>query len=192
MSATKNNRALRLLAWHGGAFLAGCALMFLARFLEGSWTGGLLPPVLVEEGLKALLFAAPLAVRRWPPPRGIPAPDLLPLLAITGFASAENVLFFLASPTSSIYLRLLYAYPVHVNTALLYSLAFLSARPALFAAAVLAGGAYHLALNALASSGREAAVWAVGAANLAAMLLLAVRLRRVRLERSFETCWNSE
>ncbi len=194
MSATDGGRILPPVLWQGAAFLVGCALMFLARLLERSWGVRLLPSVLLEEGLKAFLFAALFVAGRLAPRRlaGVPAFDLLPLLAITGFATAENIVFFLATPTSSIYQRLLYAFPVHVNTALLYTLAFLSGRPVLFAIAVLAGCAYHLALNALASSGWPPAVWVVGAGNLAALLLLSIRLRQVRLERSLELCWKSE
>jgi hypothetical protein len=119
----------------------------------------------------------------------VPAADLLPLLGIVGFGVVENILYFLASPTSSIYQRLLIAYPVHLNTGLLYTLALLSGRPIVGALAL--GSAYHLGVNALVLSGPAPAVWAAGAVNLSALLLLVAGLRRRRLERSLEACWNS-
>ena len=56
--------ALLLLLRSGVALLAGCGLLFLARRLERGWSGSLLAPVLLEEGLKAALFVALLAARR--------------------------------------------------------------------------------------------------------------------------------
>jgi hypothetical protein len=191
MSAT--DRPARLLLRSGAALLAGCGLLFLARWVERGWSGALLVPVLIEEGLKGALFLALFTARRLDRGRlaGVPAVDLLPLLAVIGFGATENVLFFLASPTGSIYQRLLYAYPVHVNTGLLYTLAYLSGRPVLFPAALLAASAYHLGMNALALSGTAAWIWAAGAGNLPVMLWFILRLRTVRVERSLERCWKS-
>lgn len=175
------------------ALLAGCGLLFLARRLERGWSGSMLAPVLLEEGLKGALFVALLAARRLGRRRlaGVPAADLLPLLAVMGFGAAENVLYFLAGPTGSIYQRLLYAYPVHVNAGLLYTLVCLSRRPGLLPVALLAASAYHLGLNALAVSGPPGWTWAAGAGNLAIMLLFVLRLRNVRVERSLERCWKT-
>jgi hypothetical protein len=191
MNASDGGRLTRLLAWSGAALLAGCGLLVLARWLERSWSGTLLAPVLLEEGLKGGLFLAMLAARRLDRRRlaGVPVADLLPLVAVMGFGAAENVLYFLASPTSSIYQRLLYAYPVHINTGLLYTLVCLSGKPVLLAAALPAASAYHLGLNALALSGPAAWTWVAGAGNLPVMLLLILRLQKVRVERSLEQCW---
>lgn len=200
MPATDRRGLLRLLP--GAALLAGGGLLFLARMLERmlerSLGGTLLVPVLLEEGLKGALFLGLFFARRLSrnrPVRGaaaaVPAADLLPLLGIMGFGVAENILYFLATPTSSIYQRLLIAYPVHLNTGLLYTLALLSGRPFVGALAGLLGSAYHLGVNALVLSGPAPAVWAAGAVNLLALLLLIARLRQRRLERSLDACWNS-
>jgi len=193
MRASERRALARLLARSAASLLAGIGLCFLARWLEQGWGERLLPPVLLEEGLKAVLFLGLLAARRVGPRRlaGAPAADLLPLLAVTGFALTENLLFFLASPTRSIYQRLLYAYPVHVNTGLLYTLALLSGRPGLLLAALAPASAYHLGLNALALSAPAAWTWTAGAANLPLLGWLILRLRRRRVERSLETCWKT-
>jgi len=202
MPATDRRGLLRFLP--GAALLAGGGLLFLARMLERmlermlAGSLGLLVPVLLEEGLKGALFLGLFFARRLSrnrPVRGaaaaVPAADLLPLLGIMGFGVAENILYFLAAPTSSIYQRLLIAYPVHLNTGLLYTLALLSGRPFVGALAGLLGSAYHLGVNALVLSGPAPAVWAAGAVNLLALLLLIARLRQRRLERSLDACWNS-
>ena len=175
---------------------AGVALFFLVRLLES--LGRLPTPVnvLFEEAVKIILFvggALALRSRSWDKilatheaggdGRG-GAAVLLPALCIAAFAVTENLLYFLSFPTSSIYGRLLYSYPIHLNTALLYALAFLSGSPFRVGLYFLIGFLYHLGLNQLSLHLQAAAVYAVGVGNLAVLLLLYWRLRMKLAQRS--------
>jgi hypothetical protein len=115
---------------------------------------------------------------------------LFPLLCITAFAVSENVLYFLSFPTSSIYRRLLYSFPIHLNTALLYALGVLSGRVLRLGLYLIIGVLYHLALNHLSIGLSITAVYLVGATNVAILSLLYWRLRMKIIQRSIRACWN--
>jgi hypothetical protein len=206
-------RCLLVYLVYSAAFLSGLPLLFLLRAVEQSWSGNLLASSFLEEAAKGVLFLAlalalGLAKGRFP---SAASPELLPLVCIVGFAMTENLLFVLYAPTTAVYQRLLYAYPIHLNTGLLYTIVFVSAgtttgsarppvatvggfsrasrgarlgRIVLPALAALVGVAYHFALNVLALVISGAAVYAVGAANLLVLALLFASLHHLRVERS--------
>jgi len=175
------------------ALPVGVALFFMVRFLESLGSGSMAVNVLLEEASKIAVFAAvALAARsrilRGNDSRGIRL--LIPLLCIFVFAIAENVLYFLRFPTSSIYRRLLYSYPIHINTALLYALAFLSGGALRTALYFLLGVAYHLGLNHLSANLQVFLGYMVGVGNLCILFLLYWRVRIKIVQRSAGSCWN--
>ena len=117
---------------------AGVGLFFTVRFLESLGSNSMAVNVFLEEASKIALFAVAALAARFKVFAGIrffqsgEAQDshghrlFAPLLCIVVFAITENILYFIRFPTSSIYRRLLYSYPIHVNTALFYALALLS------------------------------------------------------------------
>jgi hypothetical protein len=122
-------RCLLVYLVYSAAFLSGLPLLFLLRAVEQSWSGNLLASSFLEEAAKGVLFLAlalalGLAKGRFP---SAASPELLPLVCIVGFAMTENLLFVLYAPTTAVYQRLLYAYPIHLNTGLLYTIVFVSA-----------------------------------------------------------------
>ena len=179
-------------ASRAAAFLTGVALFFVVRWVERG--ASLLAASLLEEGLKGCLFLALWLAHRLAGPRlrALPAAEFLPLICVVGFALAENILYFLEAPTGSIYQRLLYSYPIHINTAALYTLAYPAGRPLAAALAGLAGLSYHFALNVLALVARAPTVYAVGALNLIALAVLFRYIHRLRIERSLELCWTPQ
>jgi hypothetical protein len=114
------------------------------------------------------------------------------VLCIVVFAATENILYFLSFPTSSIYGRLLYSYPIHLNTALLYALAFSSGKAVQVGVSLGIGILYHLGLNRLSLDLQAAATYAVGVGNLAVLLLLYWRLRMKIVQRSIRSCLNQK
>jgi hypothetical protein len=174
----------------------GVALFFMVRFLESLGSSSMAVNVLVEEASKIAVFAAvALAARsrifestlllqssEENDSHGIRL--LIPLLCIVVFAITENVLYFLRFPTSSIYRRLLYAYPIHINTALLYALAFLSGGALRTALYFLLGVAYHLGLNHLSADLQVFLIYTVGVGNLFILFLLYWRVRMKIVQRS--------
>ncbi len=192
MNAT--SRSAVPLVVQAASFLLGIALLFLVRRVEAGSGASLLAASLLEEGLKVLLFLALWLASRFAGERlrALPSSEFLPLVCIVGFALTENILYFLQAPTGAIYQRLLYSYPIHLNTAALYTLAFLAGRPLAAALAALAGLAYHFALNVLALVVSGPLIYAVGALNLAALAVLFLRIHRLRIERSLDPCWTPE
>ncbi|MBN2552798.1 MAG: hypothetical protein JXB06_08500 [Spirochaetales bacterium] len=180
------------------AVAAGAGLFFLIRLLEGFVRGSMEVNVLIEEGAKILVFLAALTVSRFAVLRRLLQPDdsgsasgseaRLPaaltvalstsaFLCIGSFGIAENILFFLSFPTGSVYGRLLYSFPIHLNTALLYCLGFLSGRILRVGLFLGLGFLYHLGLNRLSLDLPRAAVYPVGIVNVVILLLLYWRLR---------------
>jgi hypothetical protein len=192
MNATRRT-AVQLIVY-AASFLCGIPLFFLARWAEASAGASLLAASLIEESLKGCLFLALWLATRLARERllALPSAEFLPLICIVGFALTENILYFLEAPTGSIYRRLLYSYPIHLNTAALYTLAFLAGRPLASALAALAGLSYHFALNVLALVAGGPAVYAVGALNLVALAALFLHIHRMRIERSLDLCWTPE
>jgi hypothetical protein len=180
----------------------GVALFFLVRLLESLGPGSMPVNVLLEEAAKIILFAGgALAARSksWNKILGfheagsdaiLSAQLLVPMLCIAAFAITENLLYFLSFPTSSIYRRLLYSYPIHLNTALLYALAFLSASALRVGLYFVIGVLYHLGLNQLSLQLQAAGVYSVGVGNLFVLLLLYWRVRMKLVQRSIRSCWN--
>jgi hypothetical protein len=180
----------------------GAVLLFLLHELEGILHAPMAVNAMLEETTKIALFlltALAARSRFWSSILFPAVPDpgserstrlLVPILCITAFGLAENLLYFFNFPTSSIYQRLLYSYPIHLNTALLYALAFLSGRPLKVAGYFAVGVLYHLSLNYLSLRLPEFAVYLVGGANLLILFLLYWRMRVGIIERSIQTCWN--
>jgi hypothetical protein len=178
------------------AIPAGVGLFFLVRLMEGVLRGSMLINVLLEEGIKVVLFIVLVAVRKILS-RNDARKDLnegtlllFPLLCIVSFGITENIIYFLTFPTSSIYQRLLFAYAVHLNTALLYALAFLSGTVLWFFPFFLAAVLYHLGLNMLSLSLTTGAVYGVSAVNLVILFLLYWLVQIKLVERSILSCWN--
>jgi hypothetical protein len=106
------------------------------------------------------------------------------MLCIAVFGITENVLYFLSFPTSSIYRRLVYSYPIHLNTAFFYAIAFLSGKPLRVTLYLLLGVLYHLGLNLLSLDVPVAGIYAVGVGNIVVLLLLYWRVRLKIVQRS--------
>jgi hypothetical protein len=186
--------ARRFAARHAGyavAVVLGSLLLFALRWAQAAWRPTLLCSALLEEGLKGCLFLSlALALQIGGGRVGnVESPEFLPLLCVVGFGITENLLYFLHAPTTSIYERLVYAYPVHLNTALLYTLAFMSGRPLPAVLAALTGTAYHFGLNVASLVAPRAAVLGIGAANLLAFAALFLRVHIERIKRSVPSCW---
>lgn len=181
-----------------GALPAGVGLFFLVRLLEGTFQGSMTINVLFEEAAKFALFVlVALAARagRAAASRKVLLHEkvtllLFALLCVVVFGITENILYFVSFPTSSIYKRLLYSYPIHLNTALLYALGFLSGRASSFVLYFIICSLYHLGLNHLSLRLPVAGVYAFGIANLVFLLLLYWRVRVKLIERSIQECWN--
>ncbi|UCF98136.1 MAG: PrsW family intramembrane metalloprotease [Spirochaetaceae bacterium] len=198
MNDTSNNNRIRSLSGYTAAFLLGFPLLLLVRLVERSLRTNLLTSSMIEEGAKVCLFLALCLFLRLAGGR-IPAvkePGLLPFVCIIGFAVGENSLYFFSAPTTTIYQRLVYSYPLHLNTGLLYTWIFLSVRlhertgqrifprvlVAVFGACI--GTAYHFFLNVLALNATNPTVCLIGTANIVALILLFLMLHRKRIERS--------
>jgi len=199
MNDTRIESPTRSLPAYAAAFLTGLPLLLLTRLIERGWQTNLLAASLIEEGMKVCLFLAlcvllRLARGRFP---GAKEPELLPLLCIIGFAVGENSLFFFYAPTTTIYQRLLYSYPLHLNTGLFYAWIFLilrsgnasGRRRTFFRILFVCLGAciavaYHFFLNVAALVITDSAVYLIGGINVLALILLFLFLQRKRIERS--------
>jgi len=180
----------------------GVGLFFAVRFLESLGSSSMAVNVLLEETTKIALFAGAALAARSKFFEGILLFQsaerndshgirlLIPLLCIVVFAITENVLYFIRFPTSSIYRRLLYSYPIHINTALFYALAFLAGGALRTALYFLLGVAYHLGLNHLSANLQVLLVYVVGVGNLVILFLLYWRVRMKIVQRSIRSCWN--
>jgi hypothetical protein len=180
----------------------GAALLLLLRELEGILQGPMAVNAALEEAAKIALFLLTALASRSRIWRNIlfsggtdsdsgRSPELLiPLLSIAVFGLAENLLYFFNFPTSSIYKRLLYSYPIHLNTALLYALGFVSGRPLRVVSYFIIGVLYHLGLNYLSVELPPFAIYMVGSGNLVILFLLYWRMRLRIIERSMQACWN--
>ena len=178
----------------------GIGIFFLVRFLETSLETTRLVNVLVEETAKLSLFVLlELAYKYRLSPLREPSTDTplpragllaLPVLCITAFAVTENITYFLHFPESSIYQRLLYSYPIHLNTAFLYTLAFVSARRLFYPFALLVSWSYHIGLNALSLVLPPLGIYTVGTGNLLLFFGLYWSIRNRSIKRSIEECWN--
>jgi hypothetical protein len=189
---------VRGLSGYAVAFLSGLPLLLLVRWIERGLETSLLVSSVVEEGVKFCLFLSLWVFRSLGEGRtpGAKEPEILPFLCIVGFAMAENVLYFFFAPTTAIYQRLLYSYPLHLNTGLLYTWVYLSLRSgddrsrgnvpraAVAAFAASLGTAYHFFLNVLAQTAKASTVYPVGVLNLLVLLLLFLVVHRKRIERS--------
>lgn len=198
MMFTRESPYPRVPALAAASLGAGTLLYFMAAFLEGLLGAEGLAAVLVEEGLKLALLALAAAAgsrlgrktggaaRRIPPEvSGI----LWGLSAIAIFAGVENLAYFAAFPGKEVFLRLLWAEPVHLASGLAegFALALLlkpfRLRAIPQALAFLAGAClWHFAFN-LASvslpwlSPAHLALGG-GALNLIALSILGYRFSR--------------
>ena len=178
----------------------GIGMFFLVRFLETSLGANRLVNVLLEETAKLFLFILlELAYKHrlgplMDPDTDTPLPRAellaLPVLCITAFAVTENIAYFLRFPESSIYQRPLYSYPIHLNTAFLYALAFVSAKRLFYPFTLLFSWSYHIGLNALSLVLPPLGIYAVGAGNLLLFFGLYWSIRNRSIKRSIEECWN--
>jgi len=198
MNDTRINGNLRSLPGYTAAFLLGFPLLLLIRWIQRSWETNLLASSLIEEGIKICLFLALYLLLRLGKGRlpGVKEPEFLPFICIIGFAIGENSLYFFYAPTTTIYQRLLYSYPLHLNTGLLYTWIFLTLLlrsatgqrtllPILIAClGALIGTAYHFFLNVLTLAISNSAVYLIGGINILATILLFLVLHRKRIERS--------
>jgi hypothetical protein len=198
MNDTRADSPTRSLPAYAAAFLTGLPLLLLIRMIERGWQTTLLASGLIEEGLKVCLFLAlglllQLTKGRVP---GAKEPELLPFLCIIGFAVGENSLYFFYAPTTTVYQRLLYSYPLHLNTGLFYAWIFLTLRsrsqkgrrtlPSIMIACLAAciGTAYHFFLNVATLVISDSAVYLIGGINILALFLLFLVFHRKRIERS--------
>jgi hypothetical protein len=199
MNDTRIESPTHSLPAYAAAFLTGLPLLLLIRLIERGWQTNLLASSLIEEGMKVCLFLAlclllRLAKGRFP---GAKEPELLPFLCIIGFAVGENSLFFFYAPTTTIYQRLLYSYPLHLNTGLFYAWIFLILRSGnasgrrrtffrilIVCLGVCIAAAYHFFLNVAALVITDSAVYLIGGINILALILLFLVLHRKRIERS--------
>jgi len=168
------------------SLLGGLALFFFLAFLERILATGFLGNAVIEEAAKLSLFPITLALVHI---LGVPEQQdvyLYPLLIVLGFGISENMAYFIRFPTGVVFIRLLYAYPIHVNTALLYTLLFVQ-RKHLSALMVLVPAVlYHYVLNLLSLSISSKAVQIlIGLVNTALLIYLVYRLLQIVLTRSF-------
>ncbi len=108
--------------------------------------------------------------KRWPG---------LALAAVVVFATAENLSYFVAFPGADMLIRLSWSLPVHLVGAMALILALENGRAGRMVLAMLLAVGWHLAANAIASTGPAVAVLAAGSA---ASLLLIAALSRVWLK----------
>ena len=198
MNDTRVDSLTRSLPAYAAAFLTGLPLLLLIRMLEIGWQTTLLASSLIEEGVKVCLFLALCLLLRLAKGRvpGAKEPELLPFLCIIGFAVGENSLYFFYAPTTTVYQRLLYSYPLHLNTGLFYAWIFLTLRsrsqkgrrtlPSIMIACLAAciGTAYHFFLNVATLVISDPAVYLIGGINVLTLILLFLFLHRKRIERS--------
>ena len=198
MNDTRIESLTRSLPAYAAAFLTGFPLLLLIRMIERGWQTTLLASSLIEEGVKVCLFLALCLLLRLAKGRvpGAKEPELLPFLCIIGFAVGENSLYFFYAPTTTIYQRLLYSYPLHLNTGLFYAWIFLTLRsrsqkgrrtlPSIMIACLAAciGTAYHFFLNVATLVISDSAVYLIGGINVLTLILLFLVLHRKRIERS--------
>lgn len=161
----------------------GAGLFFFLRSLEILIRGSPGINTLLEESVKLGSFLIMGLARRIHKGRhgGM---MLTPFFCIIGFGVLENIAYFLRYPTSSIYERLIYSYPIHLNTGLLYSLAFQAGKPLPIALAYLFALAYHFGLNTLSLILPRPALYGIGIGNLILFFALYWQLRVRSLERS--------
>jgi hypothetical protein len=198
MNDTRVDSPTRSLPAYAAAFLTGLPLLLLIRMIERGWQTTLLASSLIEEGVKVCLFLALCLLLRLAKGRvpGAKEPELLPFLCIIGFAVGENSLYFFYAPTTTVYQRLLYSYPLHLNTGLFYAWIFLTLRsrsqkgrrtlPSIMIACLAAciGTAYHFFLNVATLVISDPAVYLIGGINVLTLILLFLFLHRKRIERS--------
>lgn len=198
MNDTRVDSPTRSLPAYAAAFLTGLPLLLLIRMIERGWQTNLLASSLIEEGIKVCLFLALCLLLRLAKGRvpGAKEPELLPFLCIIGFAVGENSLYFFYAPTTTVYQRLLYSYPLHLNTGLFYAWIFLTLRsrsqkgrrtlPSILIACLAAciGTAYHFFLNVATLVISDPAVYLIGGINVLTLILLFLVLHRKRIERS--------
>ncbi|RKX78165.1 MAG: hypothetical protein DRP87_07040 [Spirochaetes bacterium] len=129
---------------------AGFGLFLFTTWLETTIGGGILINAFIEEAAKLSLFLAALLLFSLRVKEKEIFYLFIPFFSICFYGIAENIIYFLRFPDTFIYFRLLYSYPVHLNTALLY-LIFLSDKrllpftPLLFISTTF----YHYGLNVL-------------------------------------------
>jgi hypothetical protein len=198
MNDTRVDSPTRSLPAYAAAFLTGLPLLLLIRMIEIGWQTTLLASSLIEEGVKVCLFLALCLLLRLAKGRvpGAKEPELLPFICIIGFAVGENSLYFFYAPTTTVYQRLLYSYPLHLNTGLFYAWIFLTLRsrsqkgrrtlPSIMIACLAAciGTAYHFFLNVATLVISDPAVYLIGGINVLTLILLFLFLHRKRIERS--------
>jgi hypothetical protein len=199
MNDTRVGSLTRSLPAYAAAFLTGLPLLLLIRLIESGWQTNLLASSLIEEGIKVCLFLALCLLLRLVKGRvpGVKEPELLPFLCIIGFAVGENSLYFFYAPTTTIYQRLLYSYPLHLNTGLFYAWIFLVLRSGnatgrrrtgfrilIACLAACIGTAYHFFLNVATLVISDSAVYLIGGINVLTLILLFLVLHRKRIERS--------
>ncbi|MBA7625621.1 hypothetical protein ES703_33053 [subsurface metagenome] len=171
--------------------VSGAGLFYLARCLQRNLRSDLLTSALLEEIIKlAPYLLVPAAARKLFLPSGRasmtdkeqkrPGYDwllLYPLFSVFGFGIWENIHYFISFPESSIYLRLLYSYPIHLNTGLIYALGFLSGKPALVGLLFIGAVIYHAALNLISlQSAAGIFIYGLGFINLVLFIYLALKL----------------
>ncbi len=184
----RSTSVFKLIAIPGLTLALGMGLFWPVRALEGLVRGGFVLNAGIEESFKLLLFLLALIGSKLLKDRTAPKmePLMLPLIGIIGFAIMENVLYFLRFPSSSIYRRLLYAYPIHLNTGLLYTLGFVSGRWLLIGTFFLLAIAFHAGLNALSLESVGITIYLTGLANIALFFFLTWKLKTVLNVRSLK------
>ncbi len=159
------------------SLLTGSGIFYLARFLEGIISGSLLLNAVLEESIKLSLF-----ILLWlfsNKKKLLKGSSLLlcPLLAVFGFGIIENVYYFFSFPLSSIYLRLLYSYPIHINTGLAYTLGFYAKKRFIPLLLFTVSVAYHYALNVVSLlHGTKPFIYGIALANLFLFFVLVRKL----------------
>ena len=165
------------------SLLIGSGLFYLLRFLENISGRGLLLNALLEEsgklGLFILFWLASKKFDRFAKKKLLQGSSLFlyPLLSVLGFGLIENTYYFFSFPLSSIYFRLLYSYPIHLNTGLAYTLGFYAKKRFIMVLLFTASVTYHYALNVISlTCGTGLFIYGIGFANLLLFFVLVWKL----------------
>ncbi len=159
------------------ALPTGFGIFYLLRFPEDTTGKGLLLNAILEESIKLSLFILLWLISdKKKLLQGLPL-LLYPLLSIVCFGLVENIYYFFSFPLSSIYFRLLYCYPIHLNTGLAYTLGFYAKKRFIPAALFAISVSYHYALNVISLLyGTKPFIYAIGLSNLLIFFVLVRKL----------------
>ncbi|MCG8572096.1 MAG: hypothetical protein MJB14_18330 [Spirochaetes bacterium] len=107
---------------------SGSLLFFGIRFLLQQFGTTPLIRVSIEEGAKYIFIVVSIIILNLLFPDQSQGWYALPFFIICFFGVIENIFYFFEFPDTSIFIRLTYAYFVHLNTGLLYLLVIASQR----------------------------------------------------------------